>query len=325
MIAQKLNFSDVLLVPKKTSGLSSRAHVSLKRTFYFKNSDNKWTGVPIVASNMDSTGTGSMYQRMRTKGMMTVFNKHIKKFPMKLDTEHFMYSSGCDTEKLHKDIERLKPKFVCFDVANGYMRKFHVVLKWFKSNFPEITVCAGNIVTPEMTEYYIKECGVDIVKVGIGSGGVCTTRMKTGVGYPQFSCVKECAEEAHKHGGYVMSDGGAKTPGDIAKALAAGADFVMLGSMLAGHQESEGEISYGPTGEKFMTFYGMSSQKANDKYAGGIQGYRTAEGREIKIPYRGPVEPTLDDILGGLRSTCTYLNAKEIEEIPKNVEFIQGC
>jgi GMP reductase len=177
-----------------------------------------------------------------------------------------------------------------------------------------------------MTEFYIKECGVDIVKIGIGSGSVCTTRMKTGIGYPQLSCVMECAKVAHKNGGYIMSDGGIKTPGDVSKAFAAGSDFVMLGSMLAGHAESGGDISYGPgpTGQKFVSFYGMSSQKANNKYAGGTKGYRSAEGREIKLEYKGPVEETLNDILGGVRSTCTYLNCEKLEQIPENAEFIKG-
>jgi GMP reductase len=324
MLAQKLNFSDVLLVPRKSSNLRSRSEVTLRRKFNFKNSNRQWSGVPIVSSNMDTTGTAKMYRPLHSKEMITCFNKHIERYPMKLDPNGFMYSSGTNVKKLQKDIQKLRPKFVCFDVANGYMTKFHSILRWFRAQYPDITICAGNIVTPEMTEFYIKECGVDIVKIGIGSGSVCTTRTKTGIGYPQLSCVMECAKVAHKNGGYIMSDGGIKTPGDVSKAFAAGSDFVMLGSMLAGHDESGGDISYGPTGQKFVSFYGMSSQKANNKYAGGTKGYRSAEGREIKLEYKGPVEETLNDILGGVRSTCTYLNCEKLEQIPENAEFIKG-
>lgn len=320
---QKLNFRDVLLVPKK-SKLSSRSQVNLKRTLNFKNSNRTWTGVPIVSSNMDTVGTKNVYKPLEKKGMMTVFNKHIRQYPHVMNSDRFMYSSGINTEKLYDDIKLFNPNFVCFDVANGYIENFHNTLKLFKEKYPDITVCAGNVVTPEMVEYYIKECGVDIVKIGIGSGSVCTTRDKTGVGYPQLSCVMECAQAAHENGGYIMSDGGIQQPGDVAKALAAGADFVMIGGMLAGHYENIDGAFFFMNGKKYVTVYGMSSQTANDMYCGGTQEYRAAEGREKRVEYKGHIEGTLNDILGGLRSACTYLNCTSVEELPKNAKFIKG-
>lgn len=323
MFAQKLNFSDVLLVPKKTT-MYSRAQVNLKRTFNFKNSNHKWSGVPIVSSNMDTVSTANMYKPLAKRGMVTVFNKHINQYPHIMDKDRFMYSSGVDTTKLMSDINVYKPKFVCFDVANGYIEQFQDVIKEFKYKYPEITVCAGNVVTPEMVEYYINNCGVDIVKIGIGSGSVCTTRNKTGVGYPQLSCVMECAQAAHENGGFIMSDGGIKEPGDVSKALAAGADFVMVGGMLAGHYENVDGAFFFMNGKKYVTLYGMSSKKANDLYCGGTKDYRAAEGAEKRIEYKGHVDDTLNDILGGVRSTCTYLNCDKIEDLPKNAQFIRG-
>ena len=323
MFAQKLNFCDVLIKPKKTK-LSSRSQVNLNRSFNFKNSKSLWRGVPIVSSNMDTIGTSKMYKPLKEKGMINVFNKHIKQYPKDLTINSFMYSSGLDTKKLYEDINNFKPKFVCFDIANGYIQKYHDVIREFKDKFPEITVCAGNVVTPEMVEYYITECGVDIVKIGIGSGSVCTTRNKTGVGYPQLSCILDCAKAAHSNGGYIMSDGGIKQPGDVAKAFAAGADFVMLGGILSGHDENINGQIFVKNGKKYVKFYGMSSQRANELYSGGTQEYRAAEGREIEVELKGPVENTLNDILGGVRSACTYLNCENLEELPENAEFIIG-
>jgi GMP reductase len=358
MLTTKYNFSDILLVPKKSS-LNSRSCVNLKRKFHFKNSKKTWEGIPIVASNMDTIGTRHMYKPLETKNMITAFNKHLTKFPNVMKPSNFMYSAGMEIRsadsykkykrfqsvngmpvhwlssedddinlkaKLFKNIDLLEPEFVCFDIANGYINKYHSVLKEFKKLYPHITVCAGNVVTPELVEFYIQECGVDIVKIGIGSGSVCTTRNKTGVGYPQFSCIIECATVAHSNGGYIMSDGGIKTPGDVAKAFAAGSDFVMLGGILAGHSESgtDGGSVIVKNGKKYVKFYGMSSEIANDKYSDGTKGYRTAEGKEILVEYKGPVENTLNDILGGLRSTCTYLNSENLEDLPKNAEFIVG-
>ena len=180
---------------------------------------------------------------------------------------------------------------------------------------------AGNVVTGEMVEELIL-AGADIIKVGIGPGSVCTTRIKTGVGYPQLSAIVECADAAHGLGGHIISDGGCRVPGDVAKAFGGGADFVMLGGMLAGHAESGGEIVE-VDGKKFRQFYGMSSKTAMDKHAGGVAGYRASEGKTVQVPYHGGVAETVRDILGGVRSACTYVGASKLKELSKRTTFIR--
>ena len=183
---------------------------------------------------------------------------------------------------------------------------------------------AGNVVTPEGLYELVHKGTVDVVKVGIGSGAACTTRLKTGVGYPQFSAITECTEAAKSYGCHIISDGGAVYPGDCAKAFAANSSFIMLGSMLAGHHESPGDIiTCEKTGQQFKEYYGMSSQKANEKYSGGLKNYRSAEGKLTHIPIKGPLLETLIDIEGGIRSACTYVNAENLEELAENAIFIE--
>ncbi len=239
--------------------------------------------------------------------------------------KHVMVSTGtsnADFEKT-KQILDLNPalNFVCIDVANGYSEHFVQFVAKAREAWPTKTICAGNVVTGEMCEELILS-GADIVKVGIGPGSVCTTRVKTGVGYPQLSAVIECADAAHGLGGIIVSDGGCTTPGDVAKAFGGGADLVIFGGMLAGHEESGGRIVE-ENGEKFMLFYGMSSESAMKRHVGGVAEYRAAEGKTVKLPLRGPVENTARDILGGLRSACTYVGASRLKELTKRTTFIR--
>ncbi len=213
-------------------------------------------------------------------------------------------------------------QFICIDVANGYSEHFVDFVKRIREAFPDKIILAGNVVTGEMVEELLL-AGADVIKVGIGPGSVCTTRVKTGVGYPQLSAIIECADAAHGLGGQIISDGGCKVPGDISKAFGGGADFVMLGGMLAGHTESGGELVEEESGKKFKLFYGMSSETAMNKYAGGVAEYRASEGKTIKMPFRGPVTETILDILGGLRSTCTYVGASYLKELTKRTTFIR--
>lgn len=227
-----------------------------------------------------------------------------------------------DEEKI-KQIVNAHPQinFLCIDVANGYSEYFVDFVKKIRGNFPDKTIIAGNVVTGEMVEELIL-AGADIIKVGIGPGSVCTTRIKTGVGYPQLSAIIECADAAHGLGGHIISDGGCKIPGDVAKAFGGGADFVMLGGMFAGHDESGGEIVE-EDGKKFRLFYGMSSQTAMDKHSGGVAEYRASEGKTVKVAYKGAVSETVKDILGGVRSTCTYVGASQLRELSKRTTFIR--
>jgi len=232
-------------------------------------------------------------------------------------------------EKEFDDIDYLRDitfkfyhtRFVCIDAANGYTKRFCDFIKRVRDEHPALIIIAGNVVTGEMTEQLILN-GADIVKVGIGSGSVCTTRIQTGVGYPQFSAVVECADAAHGVGGYIMADGGCTCAGDVAKAFGGGADFVMLGGMLAGHTECEGQEEE-IDGKTYKTFYGMSSADAMNKYHGGVAKYRSAEGKTVRVEHRGLVKRTLEGILGGLRSACTYIGARRLKDMPKCATFIR--
>ena len=328
----KLGFKDVMIRPKRST-LKSRSQVCLARNFTFVNSKKNWTGVPIIAANMDTVGTFEMAEALTKDQIMTAVHKHyssqewtafLKNQPDSI-YEYIALSTGsgnADEEKIKQIMEEHPQiEFLCIDVANGYSEHFVEFVKNARRNFPDKTIIAGNVVTGEMVEELIL-AGADIIKVGIGPGSVCTTRIKTGVGYPQLSAIIECADAAHGLGGHIISDGGCKIPGDVAKAFGGGADFVMLGGMFAGHDESGGDIVE-EHGKKFRLFYGMSSQTAMDKHAGGVAEYRASEGKTVKVPYKGPVSETVKDILGGVRSTCTYVGASELRELSKRTTFIR--
>lgn len=327
----KLGFKDVMIRPKRST-LKSRSQVSLERTFNFRNSGKSWTGVPLIAANMDTVGTFEMAKALAQHQIMTAVYKHypVEEWHTFLNENpaiypHIALSTGTgetDEEKIAQILKNHpKLQFLCIDVANGYSEHFVEFVKRSRQLYPEITIIAGNVVTGEMVEELIL-AGADIIKVGIGPGSVCTTRIKTGVGYPQLSAIIECADAAHGLGGHIISDGGCKIPGDVAKAFGGGADFVMLGGMFAGHEESGGDMVE-EDGKKYRLFYGMSSQTAMEKHAGGVAEYRASEGKTVKVPYKGSVDDTVKDILGGVRSTCTYVGASQLKELSKRTTFIR--
>ena len=306
----KLDFNDVLIRPKRST-LVSRKNAELERSFSFKYSKHIWKGIPIVASNMDHVGTSNMAEVLSSFNMLTALCKFID-FPKNNNLQYLMRTIGLDVEL---DFET--PTWLCVDIANGYTERFFNYINKVREKHSEAIIVAGNVCTPEATEQIIL-AGADIVKLGIGPGSVCITRKMTGVGYPQLSCIIECADAAHGLGGHVMGDGGCTVPGDIAKAFGAGADFVMLGGMLAGHDECSGEIE-----NDTMVFYGMSSEEAQVKYYGEKQKYRASEGKAVQVPYRGSVEKTIEEILGGLRSSCTYAGAETLKALPKCTTFVK--
>ena len=352
----KLDYKDVLIRPKRST-LKSRNQVQLTRKTNFRNyqpdfpdnsADYHYQGLPIMASNMDGVGTFEMANKLASQRIFTCLvktyeaNELIDFFNARFDiddssrTENVAMSIGTSDDDWCK-LESVKAltgsnlRYVCMDIANGYSDHFAEHVRKVRKQFPDLVIIAGNVVTREMTEELIL-AGADIVKVGIGPGSVCTTRIQTGVGYPQLSAVIECADAAHGLGGHIIADGGCTTPGDVAKAFAAGADFVMLGGMLAGHDEGGGEVitkeyhtqEVGVTETKqFVQFYGMSSESANDKHFGGLKNYRSSEGRTVLVPYRGSVADTVQEVLGGIRSTCTYVGAKYIKQLPKCATFIR--
>ena len=326
----KLTFDDVLIRPKR-SRLKSRADVTLEREFTFPHSDTRWSGVPVVAANMDTTGTFAMAQALQQHGMLTCLQKFYSVRELKraladgIDARHVAVTAGSTDESFALLERKLAVssdlQMVCLDVANGYREEFLHFVTRAREVFPQLIIIAGNVATREMTEALVL-AGADIVKVGIGPGSVCTTRRVAGVGYPQLSAIAECADAAHGLGGHIMSDGGCAAPGDIAKAFGAGADFVMLGGMLAGHDESGGELVE-QDGRQFKSFYGMSSRKAMEVYFGEVAAHRAPEGKEVRVPYRGSVEPSLQAIHGGLRSACPYVGAWRIKDLPKCTTFVR--
>lgn len=338
----KLGFKDVLIKPKR-SKLSSRKQVSMEREFTFLHSDTKWKGVPIVAANMDTVGTFEMAVELAKHKMLTAVHKHYTTdewdaFFNSMNAKerekmynHVMVSTGTsqtDFDKTNKILQKHAIKFICIDIANGYSEHFSKFVAKMRAKHKDKVIFAGNVVTPDMT-YQLLLDGADVVKIGIGSGAACTTRKQTGVGYPQLSAVLECADAAHgtsnggKHLGKICSDGGCTCPGDVAKAFGADSDFVMLGGMLAGHTQSGGQIITAIDGSKSMEFYGMSSADAMKKYSGGVADYRSSEGKRVLIPYRGDVNETVKDLLGGVRSACTYTGASTIKDLGKCTTFIR--
>jgi len=340
----KLDYSDVLIRPKRST-LGSRSEVDLVKFYRFKHSRYEYEGIPIMAANMDGVGTLSMAQTLGQHRLFTCLvkslNKDIDNFAtFRMDPDNYAVSTGTGSEdfrNLNTIVTGLGSQFICVDVANGYSEHFGDFIEAVRNRWPNKTIIAGNVVTADMTQELILR-GADIVKVGIGPGSVCTTRIQTGVGYPQLSAIIECADAAHGLNAHIIADGGCTCPGDVAKAFGAGADFVMLGGMLAGHDEGGGDIIHksflsneldNSTGEQFVEtvdyvkFYGMSSDTAMEKHQGGVAEYRSSEGRTVDIPYRGPVIKTVQDILGGLRSTCTYVGAETLKQLPKCTTFIR--
>jgi len=322
----KLDFSDVLILPQR-SELESRKDIDLEREFTFKHSKYTWKGVPIIVSNMDTTGTIEVALELQKYKMITCLHKFYKytDIPKELDKNYYMVSTGIregDLENLDEIMTHIDPTFICIDVANGYSTKFLEVVKQIRAKYPTKVIAAGNIVTSDMAQELVIAGGVDIIKAGIGSGSVCTTRLQTGVGYPQLSCVIECSNTIHGLDAHIISDGGIQVPGDISKAFGAGADFVMCGSMFAGHDECGGE-TITENGKTYKVFYGMSSSKAMDKYHGGVASYRSAEGKCVKIESKGQIKNTVENILGGIRSTMTYIGAKKMKNLSKCCTFIK--
>jgi GMP reductase len=321
----KLDFKDVLFRPKRST-LSSRKEVDLERRYTFKHSGKIYHGIPIMAANMDGVGTFAMADELARHKLFTCLVKsygidEFKDHIYSIGTDYFAVSTGTS----ERDYDRVRQiinvhpeiQYICIDVANGYSEHFGSFVSKMRETYPNKTIIAGNVVTADMTQELILR-GADIIKVGIGPGSVCTTRIQTGVGYPQLSAIIECADAAHGLGGHIIADGGCTCPGDVAKAFGAGADFVMLGGLLAGHDEGGGEIKDGK-----VTFYGMSSDTAMNKHNGGVADYRSSEGRTVTVPYKGQVSNTVLDILGGIRSTCTYVGAENLKNLSKCTTFVR--
>ena len=332
----KFDFSDVLIRPKRST-LTSRFDVEMERTYTFYHSQKEWTGVPIIASNMDTTGTFEMHEALSKHKMITCLARHYNKnyndwskygkYDRSSLYEHSCVMSGISKQELTELVhigKMFTVSFVGLDVANGYTKNFVDAVSYVREKLPDASIIAGNVVTGDMTSELIM-AGADIVKVGVGPGSVCTTRIKTGIGYPQLSAVIECADAAHGIGGHIIADGGCTSSGDIVKAFAGGADFAMIGGMLAGHDECDGELVFEDDIEEpvGMKFYGMASNTAMERHGHPNREYRGEEGKTVTVPYRGKVKYTVLDILGGIRSACTYVGAKRLKDLTKCATFVK--
>ena len=326
----KLDYSDVLFRPKRST-LKSRKDVDLNRTYKFKHSKFTWKGTPIIASNMDGVGEINLAKKLLSHKLMTALTKQhtIEQIGSIYKNKNFInfVALSCGTSpdsynRMNKILTKYpKFQFICIDVANGYSENFSHFVSNVRKKYPKKTIIAGNVVTADMTQELVLS-GADIVKVGIGPGSVCTTRIQTGVGYPQLSAVIECADAAHGLGAHIIADGGCTCPGDVAKGFGGGADFVMLGGMLAGHDEGKGKIVK-LNGSKYIEFYGSSSEVANKKHYGGLSDYRSSEGRTVRVKYRGKINDTILNILGGVRSSCTYVGAPSLKQLSKCTTFVR--
>lgn len=333
----KLDYDDVLLLPKR-SILTSRKDVILERTFKFYHSPKMWTGIPIMTANMASCGTFEMARILSEYKMITTFHKYYsleeyKEFFKTFNNpDYIAYTLGIRDEDIEKLKEMIRSdliknfSFICIDVPNGYLEKFLESVKLIRSLCKDHIIIAGNVVTNEMTEEIILN-GADIVKIGIGPGSVCTTRRMTGVGYPQLSAVIECADAAHgmannKGVGLIIADGGQKYPSCVAKAFCGGADFNMCGSLFSGFEESGGN-TVEKNGKLFKEYFGSSSNHAMKELYGKKDAHRASEGRYALIPHKGPIATFVQDLFGALRSTGTYIGARQLKEFSRRATFIK--
>ena len=320
----KFDFDDLLIRPKR-SNAPSRKDVVLERTFKMLHSGNTLTCIPICASNFDTVGSMEMARALVKQNLLCCLHKFyapdkLISFFLSNDSDNTFYTLGLkdtDWEKLQVVSRQVSPKLISLDAANGNTQCFVQRVKQLRERYKNAILMAGNTCVPEMVQELLLE-GADIVKIGIGSGSVCTTRLMTGVGYPQLSSVIECADAAHGLNGFICSDGGCKTPGDIAKAIGGGADIVMLGGMLAGTEECEGEWT-----KEGLKFHGMSSKEAQELHYDGVPDYATAEGKCNMVLNKGPVEEVVKSVLGGLRSACTYVGAPRLKDFSKCCSFIR--
>jgi GMP reductase len=333
----KLDYEDVLLRPKRST-LESRKDVLLERSFTFYHSPKKWTGLPIMTANMATCGTFEMARILSKYKMITTFHKYYKVkdyekfFKTFKDPDYICYTVGIREQDL-KQLKMMKKKklldkfsFICLDVPNGYLQRFLKTIEDVRKMCPQHIIIAGNVVTNEITEEIIL-AGADIVKIGIGPGSACTTRRMTGVGYPQLSAVIECADAAHgiANGvsvGRIIADGGQQYPSDIAKAFCGGADFNMCGSLFSGFEQSGGETVL-KDGKKYKEYFGSSSDEAMKNFYGKKEAHRASEGRYALIPHKGDIHDFIQDLMGSLRSTATYIGARQLKEFPKRATFLK--
>lgn len=314
-----LTFDDVLLLPNYNHWDSRRLVdiTSTDKTGRFS------LAMPIMSANMDTITGAEMAKFMHSKGGIGVLHRF-----MDIHTNEKIFRSvhcpvfvsvGC-AEHEYERIEALRDagaEYFCVDVAHAHSKILGKALKRFRQMLPNSFIMAGNVATYAGADYLVS-LGADIVKVGIGGGSVCTTRIKTGFGVPSLKAIKDCSRINRS----IVADGGIRMSGDIVKALAFGADFVMVGGMLAGTKPTPGKVVTNSNGQKVKLYRGMASKEAQEDFMGPLTGWKTAEGVSIEVPYREDEDLIIHDIIGGLRSGLTYGGANSIKELQRKLDYV---
>ncbi len=313
-------FDDILLVPAYNHYESRRVVDTsvTDKTGKFK------LNVPLMTSNMDTITEHKMANFMGSKGGIGVLHRFLS---IEANVEEYkkceyptFVSVGCN----EKDMERVEAlrdagaRLFCVDVAHGHARYVGRTLKRLRDSLPsDICLMAGNVATYAGADF-LASCGADIIKVGIGGGSVCTTRIKTGYGIPMLTSIQECSRVDRS----LVADGGIRTAGDVVKALAFGADFVMLGGMFAGTRPTPGDVHTDAQGSKYKLYRGMASREAQENFMGNMGDWKAAEGVQTTVAYREDEENIVADILGGLRSGLTYGGSATIRELQRKLNYV---
>ena len=321
----KLDFDDVLIKPRKSIVPLTRKSVNIEIPWLDK------TAHPVVIANMPSTGTYEIAKHMTPMKVFTFIHKeykvheHRENLSMLEDRSYIAITSGVRDKDVMRTIEIISGfediGMINVDIANVYANVSGMIkaIKTFKEHFPNILLCAGNICDKDLMQTLV-DAGADYIKVGVGSGAACITRTEVGVGIPQWSAVRECYEESQKTGCRIISDGGCVTAGDVCKAIAAGADMVMIAGMVSSCYECSNMVEI--DGQQYVNLYGLGSTKQYNIHTISEQEYRPNEGRDLMIPAKGHIKDIINQILGGLRSVCTYVGVSHITQLSSHAEFI---
>ena len=317
-----LTFDDVLIIPSK-SEVRSRRDPKLTSQL----TKTKSIETPILSANMDTITEYDMAFAMHQMGAIGILHRFVTiqeqaQFVAQLKTQgvnHIAASIGVndDYQERAKALIQAGANIITIDIAHGHSVLMMDVMKWMKDKFPTVDLIAGNVATPDAVVDLI-EAGADAIKVGIGPGSMCTTRIITGAGVPQLTAIAMCAQAAAPYQVPVIADGGIKTSGDIVKAFAAGASTVMLGSMLSGTIETPGEIKHGR-----KQYRGMASRAAQESWRGGVPTGMAPEGESTYVSVKGHVKDVISELTGGIRSGMSYVNANQLSEIKDKARFIE--
>jgi len=319
MFNDGITFDDILLIPSYNH-YESRRLVDLSVT---DKSGKLTLALPVMSSNMDTVTESEMANFMSDKGGIGVLHRFMSIERNVLEFKNCrattFVSVGCGDKEFERAIalRDAGATFFCIDVAHAHAKYVGRTLKRLREQLGDACIMAGNVATYAGADY-LASCGADLIKVGIGGGSVCSTRVKTGFGVPMLSSIKECARVDRS----IVADGGIKAPGDIVKAIAFGADFVMVGGMLAGTRPTPGPVLTKEDGRQVKEYRGMASREAQDDFIGGMPEWKTAEGVAVEVPFRDDADAVMADIIGGMRSGLTYGGSDTIRELQRKLDYL---